>query len=195
MIYFRFGGIFQMNVWSANNEVFSLVDKIKNLHHHPRLQLATVAVEFNDGKPFIRDRFNWGKVSKFSASAKLWMPKDKRYDFLISLPGDGWNGVLNAEQREAWLDLHLACCSAEYKPMVVEENGKKKPVKDDFGRIQYSDEMRFDDMGNPKWKKLPLDLNTFQDNVQRYGCWSQDLLDFRSVLNEEDKRKETFVIT
>lgn len=184
-----------MQVWPANQEVFTLVDKIKNLHHIPRLQLASVAIEFTDSKAFIKDRFNWGRVSKFSASAKLWHPKDKRYDFLISLSGDGWNSVLNAGQREAWVDLHLVRCSAEYKPMVIEENGKRHPVKDDFGRIQYTEEMKFDDAGNPRWRILPLDLNVFQENAQRYGCWCQDLLDFKSALNEEDHRKEgAFVI-
>lgn len=176
-----------MIVWPANNEVQSIVEKVKTTHHFKRLQEASIAISFNDSKAFVNGRFNWGKTSKFSPVAKIWHAK--KYDFQISLPSDLWHSILNADQREAWIDLHMTRCQVEYVPITVEENGKKKPVKDEWGRTQYTDEIKRDEDGEPKWKLWPLDLEVFQDNVLRYGCWCQDLLDFQNVIHQVDRSR------
>lgn len=167
-----------MLVWHANNEVQDIVREIKEKSHCPRLEEANIATSFNDGKPFKDGQFNWGRVVKFSPEAKIWHPKDKRYDFHISIPSDSWHSILNGSQRVAWLDLLITRCQVDYVPVFTEENGKQKPVKDEWGRIQYTDEIKRDDEGVPKWKLHPLDLSVFQSNVSRHGCWLQDLLDF-----------------
>ena len=176
-----------MIVWPASNEVLDIVLKVKEKYHHPRLQEANVALSFNDSKPFLNGRFNWGKTSKFAAAAKIWQAK--KYDFQISLPADSWHSILNADQREAWIDLHLTRCQVDWVPVTVEENGKKKPVKDEWGRVQLTDEMKRDADGEPKWKLWPLDLEVFQGNVLRYGCWCEDLLDFQAVIHNVDKKR------
>lgn len=175
-----------MLVWCAPAEVFDLVNTVKKKWHLPRLEEAEIAISFNDSKPFKNGRFNWGKTAKFSSLAKLW--HSKKYDFHISLCADAWLTVLKASQREALIDLHLTRCVVEYMPETIEENGKKHPVKDEWGRVQFTNEIKKDDDGIPKWKIDPLDLNVFQENVIRYGVWCQDLLDFKSaIVNNEGK--------
>ena len=173
-----------MLIWQANSEVHKLVETIKIKNHLPRLQEAKVAVCFNDAKAFIGDRFNWGKVAKFSPMAKIFQPEDRRYDFCVTIASDAWVAVLDEKQREALLDLHLERCQVEYVPVMIEENGKKIPVKDEWGRIQYTDQIKMDEDGIPKWKIVPLDLNVFQQNVWRYGCWCYDLADFKTAINK-----------
>ncbi len=175
-----------MLVWAAGQDVFELLEKVKEKHHNPRLQEASIAVAFQDSKPFVRGRFNWGKTTKFSPSVKVW--QDTKYDFLITLCGDSWDSILVGDQREALLDLHLECCQVEYVPEMKNENGKSKPAKDKWGRIIYTEEIKIDDNGDPKWKIEPLDLHIFQLNVGRYGCWCQDLLDFQSALVRTTKK-------
>jgi Putative phage metallopeptidase len=182
-----------MLLWHADKDILQILDKVKTQYHHPRLEQASVALCFNDSSPFLKGRFNWGKTSKFSAVSKLF--QDKKYDFLISLCGDAWHSVLASEQREALLDLHLTRCEAEYEAEIIEENGKKIPVKDKWGRIQYTNVMKVDDEGFPRWKVLPLDLDTFTENVVRFGCWCQNLLDFKSAIKQkENERREILAV-
>ncbi len=176
-------------VWPASDEVLKIVDDIKNKYHYPRLAAANIAVSFVESKAFVRDRFNWGKASKFNSAAKIWHPANKRYDFLITLSSDVWQ-LLNPFQREAWIDLHLTCCQVEYEPEMIEENGKKKPKKDDWGRVVYSTTIKADKEGDPKWKMQKLDLLIYQDNAGRYGCWCQDLLDLKTTLKETENKVE-----
>lgn len=168
-----------MEVWAADAEVFELLSKVKE-KHHTRLLEANIAVAFVDSKPFTKGRFNWGKAIKFKPSMKVW--QDVKYDFLITICCDAWDLILDAEQREALLDLHLECCQVEYVPEMENVNGKQKPVKDKWGRLVYTEEVKLDDSGEPKWKVEPLDLHIFQKNVKRFGCWCQDLLDLKTVL-------------
>lgn len=173
-----------MLIWQADNEVHGLVESVKNKYHLPRLQAASIAVVFSDAKPFIGDRFNWGKLQKFSPLAKLFQPK--KYDFVLNLSGDAWLSILNGIQREAWVDLHVSRCWVEYEQVIIEENGKKRPAKDEWGRIQYTDQIKFDEDGEPRWKILPLDLSVYQDNVSRYGCWCADLSNLKEAINKKE---------
>jgi hypothetical protein len=176
--------------WPAGQEVVTLLDHIKHKNHE-RLELAKVAIAFIDAKAFVKGRFNWGKSRKLSPVAKLWHHKDKVYDYEIILPADGWHQVLQGIQREAWIDLHLSRFRPEMIPAFIEENGKKKPVKDDFGRIEYTNEMKLDEeTGSPIWLCDPLDLHVFADNAARYGVWCEDLQDFKTALKEGDKDEE-----
>ena len=176
-----------MKVRVAEQEVFYLVDKVKSQFHMPRLEMAHIAIEFKDSKPFVRGRFNWGKTRRFAASDKLWQP-DVPYDFLISLCDEAWH-ILAGEQREALIDLHLNCCQVEYHPEMEAINGKEKPAKDKWGRTIYTEEIYYDeDTGEPKWKVIPLDLHVFQDNVVRYGCWCTDLIDLKAAIKQSDSK-------
>lgn len=162
--------------WKVPSTVTELVNEVKD-KHHPHLEDAKIAVAFDDSKPFKADRLNWGKTQRFSDLNKLWQAPQS-YDFCIVIPSDVWHDILDASQKEAFIDLHLARCQVEYEPETIVENGKKKPVKDQHGRVKYTNEMKFDDNGNPKWKVLPLDLGVLTENVSRYGLWYHELAEF-----------------
>jgi hypothetical protein len=176
--------------WVADPSVIALCEKVKNQHHLPRLAEAEIAWCFVDSKPFNKGRFNWGKVRRFQQVDKLWHPDHKRYDFLIMLSASAWNNVLSDIQREALADLHLTRCSVEYEPVreEVTVNGiiKHKIVKDDWDRIEYTQDIKRDkETGEPKWRILPFDLHVFADNAKRYGVWCEELLNFKEALDDE----------
>lgn len=169
--------------WPAPNNVLELLETIKTTHH-PHLDAANITVAFDESKPFIKDRFNWGNVSKFSNFNKLWQVQ--KYDFCIVICSDIWHSILDNSQREALLDLHLTRCEVEYIPEIVIEGKKKKIVKDEWGRVQYTNEIKLDDNGCPKWTVVPLDLNVICKNIQKYGFWCPELSNLQNVVINAD---------
>lgn len=175
--------------WPAAPDVVQLMEHVK-AKHHPLLIDATVALAFIDAKPFTKNRFNWGKASKFSSLNQLWQAKEQKYIYQILLPADGWYQVLAGVQREAWLDLHLTRFHPEMiaafdegpeagegeEAAAKKKKGKPKPKKDKFGRIVYTNDVKLDEeTGEPLWKVDPLDLHVFAVNAKRYGLWCEDL--------------------
>lgn len=160
----------------AGDDVIQVLDDIKR-KHHARIIDASVAVLFKAVKPFTGDgRFNFGQVKKFTPSAKIWHHPNRVYDFEITIPEDSWHVILTPHQREALLDLHLTRCTAEFVPLEVEKNGKRKKAKDQWGRLQFTDQIRLDEAtGLPIWKVLPLDIMVLAENARRYGLWHDDL--------------------
>lgn len=166
--------------WIANNTVQEMCADVVKKFHLPRLEEAVISVALNDDKPFKNDRLNWGAVRKFSEFNKLY--QSKPVDFSIVIPMDVWEGILDSSTQKAILDLHLARCAVEFVPETIIENGKKKPVKDEFGRRKYTTEIKRDEAGRPKWTVLPLDLTVFSGNVRRYGLWCEELLGFKEAV-------------
>ena len=173
-----------MLIWKAAADVEAILNSVKTAHL-PRLDEATVGLAFDDSKPFIQNKLNLGKVSKFSPLARLW--QGLPHDFCLSIPFDLWQSVLKGKQREAYLDLQLTRCQVEYIPETIEENGKKKPIKDEWGRIQYTKEIKRDDSDNPKWKVVPLDVEIFAENVRRYGLWHDGLMEPQDAIVASSK--------
>lgn len=176
--------------YPADASVVSLFETVKIKSHLPRLAEASVAVCFTPHKAFNKGRFNWGKVRRFRQEDKLWHPNDRQYDFLVSIPAEAWDDVLNNSQREALSDLYLSRCWVDYEPVTEEVTVKgvvkKKVVKDDWGRVEYTDHIKRDkDTDEPKWKVLPLDFFVFGNNVQRYGVWCDEILNFKKALYRE----------
>jgi hypothetical protein len=170
----------------APPEIFDLVNDVKSKHHLPRLHSASIAVAFDDGKPFNKGRFNWGKVSKFGPGFQIWMADS--YDFELTLCDIAFNDILEtALQKEAYIDLLLNCCQVEYVPEMTKEG---KPAKDKWGRIIFTEEIKYDDDGNPRWKKVPLDIPAYQDNVARYGCWCEEFIDLKNAIKTCDEREK-----
>ncbi len=166
-------------IWKSPADVLELLETLK-LEHHPELELAKFTVAFDESKPFNKDRFNWGNVYKFSQFNKLWQVE--KFDFCILLCSEIWYSILSKDQQTAWIDLHLTRCGVEYIPETVMEGKKKKVVKDDWGRIKYTTEMKLDDDGRPKWVINPLDLPVFCKNASRYGLWCPALSDLQTVI-------------
>jgi len=169
------------NPWKAPQDVLELINHVKEKFHVGRLAEASIVGCFNDSKAFVKNKINLGKVSKFSTLARLW--QNQKHDFCLVICADLWHDVLGNSEREALVDLLLSRCEVELVPETIEENGKKKPVKDEWGRIQYTKEIKLDDEGNPKWKVAPLDLELFAKNVRRYGLWLDDLLEMKEAID------------
>lgn len=158
------------NTWQAPKEVWEVLERVRK--SHPRLDLAKIAVAMVDSKPFIKNRFNWGRVSKFSPSNKIWM--GARFDFCINICTEIWS-TLTDPQRDAFIDLHLTRLDAEYEPETVIEGKKKVVVRDEMGRIKYTSTVKLNDNGEIKWIVYPLDLLVFAENIKRYGLWTYDI--------------------
>lgn len=172
--------------WLAPDNFFSLLDSIKTKYHS---RLCTdvgdckIALVLTDSKPFLSGRLNWGKIKKFDKFSKLWMNKD--FDYCILMSSDVWNEILDSKQKEAILDLHLSRIEPKYEPNTVIENGKKKVIKDEFGRIEYTSNIKLDKEGNPKWQVGPLDLQVFASNVRRFGFWCEELDNFKKIIADK----------
>jgi hypothetical protein len=167
--------------WKAPTNVLEMLAEVKE-KYHGELADASIVVTFTDSKPFVKNRFNWGSVKKFSEANKIWFAQ--KHDLCIDLCSEVWHSVLDNRQREALLDLHLSRCAPEYEPEEVVENGKKKVVKDEFGRVKYTQTVKLDDEGNPKWVISPLDLTVFTSNVRRYGLWCPELDGLREAIQK-----------
>ncbi len=193
--------------WPAAQEVINLMEHVK-AKNHPLLIDATVAVAFIDSKPFTKNRFNFGKASKFSSLNQLWQPKDQKYTYQILLPADGWYQVLAGIQLEAWLDLHLTRFHPEMIPDMegaVDQNDapvdedapkggkfkkKPKPKKDKFGRVIYTNDVKLDEeRGEPIWQVDGLDLHVFAKNAARYGLWCEDLQNFGEAVGAPEEQQ------
>ena len=167
-------------VWKAPNQIIDHLEEIRNKAHLPRLQDVPVAVALSDGKAFIKNRLNLGKVQKFSDFNKIWQ-KDS-HDFCITLVMDVWESILNNNQRDALLDLHLTRIEPVYEPEIIIENGKKIIVKDDMGRTKMTENIKLDKDGNPKWNVLPIDLVVITRSIRRYGFWFDDLVELQKAV-------------
>ena len=172
-------------VWKASDDVNQIVQEVASKHHFPRLEMASIAVAFEDSKPFVKNRFNWGKISTFSKFSKIW--QHQKFDFCMVLCSDAWANILDSTQKNALIDLHLTRCEVEYVAETTIEGKKKKIVKDDWGRVKYTDEIKTDDDGNPKWYVAPLDVYSFAQNVGRYGLWCNEFCEIQSLFPSEEQ--------
>lgn len=173
-------------VWKTPENIATVLEEVIAQHHTPRLNGARFAVAFSDTKPFIKNRFNWGKVMKFSEINRIWQIQPG-FDFCVVICADVWHELLSIEQRPAYLDLQVSRCVAEYEPQMIIEGKKKKPVVDEWGRTQYTNVVKTDDEGRPKWKIEPLGLEVFAQNVHRYGLWMSEFVENVGVVFHENE--------
>ena len=159
------------DTWKASEDVQELCNSLITKYHSD-LEQARFIVVFSDTKPFNRDRLNFGKATKFSQFNKLF--QGTKYDYCLNVCADVWQSVLTDDHKEALIDLLISCCSPEYEAEVIVENGKKKTVKDEWGMVKYTNELKLDDDGDPKWLVMPLDIVAFVDNARRYGLWFEE---------------------
>lgn len=163
--------------------------------HHPHLEEAKIVIYVND-----KNKLNGQKVviaESSKASTKLKASIDA--DFTITIYAMAW-GNLNPEQKKACMDHELYHCGVQYVPVTEESSdsggaapGKKKGkkpkakvVKDEFGRVQYTNEIKRDENGVPKWKLIPHDLEEFRNVVEHHGFWDEDLQYFKAVMDKKE---------
>lgn len=164
-------------IWKAPANVLDQMNEVRSQYHLPRLEEAKIAVAFADWKPYTKEGLQWGTVTKFSSSNKIWLEDD--YNFCITLCAEVWHDILiGTEKKCALLDLHLGRCGVEYMPETVMEGKKKIVVKDEFGCTKYTNEIKRDDEGNPKWMVLNFNLHIASQNARRYGLWCPEYEEF-----------------
>ena len=171
-------------IWKAPAGMIEQMEAVIEKYHLPRMAEVKVALALTDAKPFVKNRLNLGTVKKFTDFHKIWQKEPA--DFCITLPMDVWEEVLKGDQRHAILDLHLNRIEPVYEPEVVIENGKKKVVKDEFGRVKFTATIKTDKDGNPKWQVLPMDLLVTARNVRRFGLWFDDLIELKKAVVSAD---------
>lgn len=173
--------------WKVPSDVADLIEAVKQKYHLPRLEDAKIVACFEDSKPFTKNKPNLGKVVKFTPLAKLWHSSDS-CDFCVVICADFWHDVLTSkDQREALADLLLSRCDVEYIPETITENGKKKTIKDDWGRVKYTNEIKVDKVGQPVWRISPLDLEVYTSNIRRFGFWFEEFRNLQSAVETASK--------
>lgn len=168
--------------WIAPDSVNLLLDKVFQKHHADRLGDLKVSVSFDDSKPFVKNKMNLGKLVKVRDLDKLHM-RDP-LDFYIVACSDLWHSVLNDHQREAYIDLQLTRLAPEYQPVTVVENKKKKVVKDQWGRVEYTTDLKLDANGDPIWRVAPIDLYVCAKNAVKYGLWLEAMEEFDAACRQ-----------
>lgn len=169
-----------ITIWTAPADVVAMVEDVKN-RNHPHLSEATFAVGFVDSKPFQKNRLNFGKISRFSKQFAAW--NSVKYDFCLLLNSESWHSILTQEQREASIDLHLSRVKIDYEPQVEIVNKVKKIIKDEYGRIQYTQDPKTEEDGTVKYLIHPMDLLVISENVKRYGPWLDDMLTLKEAIS------------
>jgi len=162
--------------WKAPDQVQSMLEGVFDKHHADRLADLKVCVSFDDTKPFVKNKMNLGKLVKVRDLDKMHMAQ--KLDYYIVVCSDLWHSVLNDHQREAYIDLHLTRLTPEMQPVTVTVNKKKKVVKDQWGRVEYTTDLKLDANGDPIWRAMPLDLYVFAANAQKYGLWLEAMEEF-----------------
>ena len=168
--------------WIAPDTVNQMLMSVFDKHHADRLANLKVSVSFDDSKPFVKNKMNLGKLVKVRDLDKLHMRHP--LDFYIVACSDLWHSVLNDHQREAYIDLHLSRLVPEYQPVTVVVNKKKKVVKDQWGRVEYTTDLKLDANGDPIWRVNPIDLYVCAANARKYGLWLEAMEEFDAACRQ-----------
>lgn len=152
-----------MGFWMCDSQVYDMAKGLIE-KYHPHLVEAKIALLFSDKRKSSGNRLVLGVCKRVSNDDKVL----SGYDFKIILSAEDW-GELTSKERQALLDHELSHCDVERVPMMEIVNGKKKPVRDKYGRKLYTEEIQTDDNGKPKWKIRPHDFENFIKIQERYG--------------------------
>ena len=178
-----------MSVWELenNNEAYKTMENLIE-KYHKHLKEAKIVIYANDKSKTKGDKVIIAESSKASNKLKASI----NADFTITLYVDTWSS-LSPDQKQACLDHELTHCGVQYEPIReqigLSKTGKSKTriVRDEYGRVQYTSDIKRDENGVPKWKLVIHDLEEFRDIVRRHGMWDEDIQRFKEVLDENSK--------
>ena len=156
------------SIWEAPPEIRRALDEIKK-ENHAHLAHASLWALCSDGKALRNNQFVVTQSKRCSQTEKL----SSGSDFKVIVMMDAWSQLPDAARRVA-LDEALCRCGVKHVPQTVEVNGKKEVVKDELGRVIYTDEMEHDKEGRPKWKINPPDAGLYYAMLQRHGKYSEE---------------------
>jgi hypothetical protein len=157
------------SVWQAPDDIRRQVESIKD-QHHPHLSAATIWVLCSDSKAVRDNRIVVTTSRRCTKTEKL----SSGHDFKITVFTESWSSLPNAARTIA-LDEALCRCGVRYVPAMVEVNGKKEIIKDEWGRIIYTDEIDYDKEGVPRWKINQPDAGVYFGLLTRHGQYAQEV--------------------
>ena len=155
-------------IWEANEDIKRLLRDIKN-EHHPHLSTASIWVLCSDGKAIRDNHVIATTTQKCTNTERL----SSNHDFKITIMMETW-AHLTDKGREIALDEALCRCGVKYVQQKMDINGRKEVVKDELGRIVYSDEIEYDKEGIPKWKINKPNAGLYFDLLMRRGAYSEE---------------------
>jgi hypothetical protein len=131
--------------WKAGTEVYKTMETlIANNANLAPLALVDdeILIVFKEKASKNGDHVISGKTAKANALLSIVDPEQKDWKFVITLAGDEWQSMSDAD-REALLFHHLCACGVEENP----------------------------ETGNMKcFVRLP-DVSFFREEVEKYGFW------------------------
>lgn len=178
-----------MAIWEleSNSSIYTMMNELIE-RYHPHLSESKIILYANEKNKLKSNHVIIASASK--ASSRLRASTEA--DFTITIHMMPW-GDLSESQKRACLDHELSHCGVHYEPVKEQvgtsRNGRPrmKVVRDSYGRIQYTDEIKRDpETGKPKWRLITHDLEEFRDIVDRHGVWDSSLQSFQEVLRRKD---------
>jgi len=157
-----------VSVWEAPRAIQDTVKRLRKAHH-PHLEQASIWVLCSDRSPLRRNKFVPTVTTLCTKTEKL----SSGHDFKITISMDGWQRLTDP-QREIALDDALHRCGVKREPETIEINGKAVVIKDDLGRIIYTDEIAYDKEGRPRWQIMPPDGEVFFGMLRRYKGYNDE---------------------
>lgn len=156
------------SIWEAPADIRRAAEQIK-LEHHPHLANASLWVLCSDGKAIRNNQLLVTQSKKCTQTEKL----SSGHDFKLIVMAEAWSALPDAARKVA-LDEALCRCGVKYVPQTVEVNGRKEVVKDEIGRVIYTDQIEYDNEGRPRWKINPPDAGLYYALLERHGAYSDE---------------------
>lgn len=165
-----------MAIWEAPQDIRDLVAEVKEAHHK-HLAQAKVWVLVNDANPIVDNQLIATGSSRCTSTEKLRTDND----FKIIVIAEGWHALTNGQRRLA-IDEALCRCGVHYVPLTQKVNKKDEVIKDEIGRIVYTDKIATDGEGNPKWKINRPDASLYFQLLQRHAIYSDAVENVQNAL-------------
>jgi hypothetical protein len=163
------------SIWEAPENIRETLLELKH-EHHCHLGSASIWLLCSDRSPIKNNRLVVTTTSKCTPTERL----ATGHDFKIVILMDAW-ARLTDKQGTIALDQALCRCGVKWVPQTMEINGRREVLKDDLGRILYTDEIDHDSDGRPKYVINPPDAGIYFAMVHRYGNYTEELEDLQRI--------------
>lgn len=156
------------SIWEATVKIQQQVKQLRD-QHHTHLHQASLWVLCSDAKAIRDNHIIATQTKKCTNTERL----SSGHDFKIVIMMEVWS-LLTDEQRAKAIDEALCRAGVKRVPQMIEINGKKDVVKDDFGRIIYTDEIAYDKEDRPKWKINRPDAELYFGMISRHADYNEE---------------------
>lgn len=162
-------------VINQTDQIYKQMDAIKR-EHHKHLEGARIIMFMDYSEPS-GSALTFGTASLASSQVKALSGAN----FVITINALAWDN-LDEEGRTALLDHELSHCHVCLKPM---KDGRET-IRDAFGRVQYTNQVKRDADGNIQYRIIPHDVTEFISIVKRRGLWMENLQKMRATMQQLD---------